>query len=128
MSPLTQFDRETRHHPPHSSHSNSIYSDVPAARGVPLRCQFCASQSFRRSSLRAADLGQLLLMRYPVRCLRCGQRQMVSFTVAGISIAASIKLQKTVNTAKHWSELPKEREPSSTGRPDQPTKQSIPHG
>ena len=54
--------------------------------GVPLHCQFCVGQRFRRSHLRMSDLPQLLLMRYPVRCTRCGQRQTVSFTIAGASV------------------------------------------
>lgn len=37
-------------------------------------------------------------MRYPVRCLRCGQRQMVSFTVAGISVPSHIKQRRVRNT------------------------------
>ena len=59
--------------------------------GIPLQCQFCVGQSFRRSRLRAADIPQLLLMRYPVRCARCSQRQTVSFTVAAVSIPSYIR-------------------------------------
>ena len=59
--------------------------------GVPIQCQFCVGQTFRRSRLRAADLPQLLLMRYPVRCARCSQRQTVSFTVAAVSIPSYIR-------------------------------------
>ncbi|GAC1355837.1 MAG: hypothetical protein NVSMB3_01470 [Acidobacteriaceae bacterium] len=62
--------------------------------GVPIRCQFCVGQSFRRSRLRGEDLRSLLLMRYPVRCLRCSQRQLVSFTIAGISLASHVRPQK----------------------------------
>ena len=59
--------------------------------GVPIQCQFCVGQTFRRSRLRASDFGTLLLMRYPVRCIRCAQRQAVSFTVAGISMPSHIR-------------------------------------
>ena len=62
--------------------------------GVPVRCQFCIGQSFRRSRLRADDLRSLFLMRYPVRCLRCSQRQLVSFTLAGISLASHVRPQR----------------------------------
>jgi hypothetical protein len=87
-------EKRTRQRP-HSSYSSSdIYRDVPAATGVPLRCQYCAGQAFRRSTLRPSDFVQLVLMRYPVRCLRCSQRQMVSFTVAGISLSSSVKPQR----------------------------------
>ena len=59
--------------------------------GVPIQCQFCVGQTFRRSRLRAADLTSLLLMRFPVRCIRCAQRQAVSFTVAGISMPSYLR-------------------------------------
>ena len=59
--------------------------------GVPLQCQYCVGQSFRRSRLRAGDIPQLLLMRYPVRCARCSQRQTVSFTVAAVSIPSYVR-------------------------------------
>lgn len=62
--------------------------------GVPIRCQFCVGQKFRRSRLRSDDLRSLLLMRYPVRCLRCAQRQLVSFTLAGISLPANARTQR----------------------------------
>jgi DNA-directed RNA polymerase subunit RPC12/RpoP len=104
---MSPFDPDTRsRHRAHSSHDRAIYSDVSASNGVPLRCQYCSHQSFRRSSLRAADFTQILLMRYPVRCLRCGQRQLVSFTVASISLSSSIKPRKSfeVPTSKHWTE------------------------
>ena len=107
MSPLDQSDRDSRgKHRAHSSHDNTSYSDVSATHGVPLRCQFCSHQSFRRSSLRASDFTQILLMRYPVRCLRCGQRQMVSFTLAGISLRPSTRPQKSFEppSSKHWTE------------------------
>jgi hypothetical protein len=56
---------------------------------LEIRCQFCSGQSFRRSRLRGVHLIELLRMRYPVRCLRCNQRQMVSFPVAGLSLAST---------------------------------------
>jgi len=91
-------EKRTRQRP-HSSYSSSdIYRDVPATTGVPLRCQYCAGQAFRRSTLRASDFIQLVFMRYPVRCLRCSQRQMVSFTVAGISLSSSVKPQRPAST------------------------------
>ncbi len=89
---------------PHSSYNDDIYRDVPIANGVPLRCQFCSGQTFRRSSLRLSDFTQIFLMRYPVRCVRCSQRQMVSYTVAGISIPSSVKPQRPTSTPKHWAE------------------------
>ncbi len=58
---------------------------------LPVQCQFCVGRTFRRSRFRPRDIKQLLLMRYPVRCLRCSQRQMVSFTIAGISVASKVR-------------------------------------
>ncbi len=62
-----------------------------ASGGVAIQCQYCVGRNFRRSRLRRTDFKQLLLMRYPVRCLRCSQRQMVSFSVAGISVPSHVK-------------------------------------
>jgi DNA-directed RNA polymerase subunit RPC12/RpoP len=107
MSPPNQSDRNARgKNSAHSSHNDALYRDLSAPSGVPLRCQYCSNQTFRRSTLRAADFTQILLMRYPVRCQRCGQRQMVSFTVAGISLPSSVRPQKTFEspTSKHWTE------------------------
>jgi hypothetical protein len=74
---------------------------------MPIQCQYCSGQSFRRSRLRGEDFRQIALMRYPVRCLRCSQRQMVSFTVAGLSLASHTKHERPVrpqDTWKHWTE------------------------
>lgn len=62
-----------------------------SAGGIAIQCQFCVGRNFRRSRWRKGDLKQLLLMRYPVRCLRCSQRQWVSFSVAGISLPSHVK-------------------------------------
>lgn len=62
-----------------------------ATNGLAIQCQFCMGQNFRRSRFRKIDWRQLVLMRYPVRCLRCSQRQWVSFTVAGISLPSHAK-------------------------------------
>ena len=64
---------------------------VRSVGGIPIQCQFCVGRNFRRSRWRKGDMKELLLMRYPVRCLRCSQRQWVSFSVAGISISSHAK-------------------------------------
>lgn len=69
---------------------HAMDTELSAGGGIPIQCQFCVGRAFRRSRLRGSDLSQLLLMRYPVRCLRCSQRQMVSFTVAGISVPSHV--------------------------------------
>ncbi|MDQ2833242.1 MAG: hypothetical protein M3Y50_05725 [Acidobacteriota bacterium] len=81
------IDERTRQPP----QTKTPYLGENALRGVPIRCQYCSGQSFRRSTLRGEDFPQLLLMRYPVRCLRCSQRQGVSFTVAGVSISSKVR-------------------------------------
>ena len=90
-----------------SSHEREPFFGVDPQNGAPIRCQYCTGQSFRRSSLRSQDLTEILLMRYPVRCLRCSQRQLVSFTVAGLSISSSIKINKRRRQSvlpEHWKD------------------------
>ena len=116
MSQSDQLNRTARsEHRAHSSQNQAVYSDASATSGVPIRCQYCSHQSFRRSSLRPPDLSQILLMRYPVRCMRCGQRQMVSFTVAGLSLPSSKPPRSfEIPASKHWTE------PTSGNRPHDP--------
>ena len=89
------------------------------AAGVAFQCQFCPGQSFRRSRLRVDDWKQVFLMRYPVRCLRCSQRQMVSFTLAGISVPSHVKQRRARSESqqKHWTQPVKE---SLRPRPTRP--------
>ena len=90
-----------------TSHEREPLFGVDPQNGAPIRCQYCTGQSFRRSSLRSQDLTEILLMRYPVRCLRCSQRQLVSFTVAGLSISSSIKINKRRRQSvlpEHWKD------------------------
>ncbi|WP_158944527.1 hypothetical protein [Granulicella sp. S190] len=108
--------RNRRRHRPHSSHSRAPYLGVDPRNGVPIRCQYCSGQSFRRSSVRSEDLTEILLMRYPVRCLRCSQRQMVSFTIASLSLSSSIKIKKrsSGNTLPiHWKDPFKDQDEES---------------
>jgi hypothetical protein len=44
------------------------------------RCHFCGQSKFRASHFRSRDLGQSLLLRFPVRCLNCGQRTYASLS------------------------------------------------
>jgi hypothetical protein len=112
-------DNRTRQRP-RSSYNDDIYRDHTMSSGTPLRCQFCSGQSFRRSTLRGADFLQIFLMRYPVRCLRCSQRQLVSFTVAGISVSSSVRPARPVHTSKNWSEpTPRNAVSAPTNQPHQ---------
>ena len=75
--------------PPRAVQDSEV--DLKALGGIPIQCQFCVGRSFRRSRLRSSDLPQMLLLRYPVRCRRCSQRQMVRFTVAGVSVPSHVR-------------------------------------
>jgi hypothetical protein len=100
-------NNDSSRHRRRSSHEREPLFGVDPQNGAPIRCQYCTGQSFRRSSLRSQDLTEILLMRYPVRCLRCSQRQLVSFTVAGISISSSIKINKRRRQSvlpEHWKD------------------------
>ena len=87
--------------------------------GLAIRCHFCPGTSFRRSRFRAKDLRRLLLFQYPVRCLRCSQRQYVSFTVAGLSIASRVRHQRPPRPDETWmnwtneEEAPRQRKASA---------------
>jgi hypothetical protein len=87
--------------------SRTSYFGAEARKGVPIQCQYCSGQTFRRSTLRSEDLSEIFLMRYPVRCLRCSQRQMVSFTIASLSLSSSVKPKRRARTAGasgNWKE------------------------
>jgi hypothetical protein len=90
----------------HSSYDLPTATSSRIAAGVTIQCQFCPGQAFRRSRLRTADLKQIFLMRYPVRCLRCSQRQLVSFTLAGISVPSHVKQRRARHASqqKHWTQ------------------------
>lgn len=107
MSPLDSPSRRSRSKQrPRSSYNRTIPTGTPGG-AMPIQCQYCSGQTFRRSHLRAEDFWQMVLMRYPVRCLRCSQRQMVSFTVAGISVSShtkQIRPLRAQDTWKHWTE------------------------
>ena len=99
------------------------YLGADPYHGIPVQCQFCSGQAFRRSSLRGDDFTQIMLMRYPVRCLRCGQRQLVSYTVASLAYSSSFKPRRRhrpVDASKRWIDFtrhpdaPNPLSPSST--------------
>jgi hypothetical protein len=94
-----------RRHGPHSSDKRIPYLGLDPYHGVPIHCQFCSGQEFRRSTLRGEDFSEILFMRYPVRCLRCGQRQLASFTVASLAVSSRIKPRRRhrpVDPSKRW--------------------------
>ena len=113
---------------PNSAQAQSSLEDeeltagVEAARGIPIQCQFCPGQAFRRSRLRSKDIQHILMMRYPVRCLRCSQRQLVSFTVAGISVPSHVKQRRArLEYSGPWMEPVKNSlKPKSVRRVEEP--------
>ncbi|MEO6983411.1 MAG: hypothetical protein ABI072_09890 [Edaphobacter sp.] len=107
MRPSDPPPRPRTNHRPHSSHSRGPSGDGPHIYAVPIQCQYCSGQSFRRSRLRSEDLWQMIFMRYPVRCIRCSQRQMVSFSIAGISLSSLTRHERPTrsqDTWKNWTE------------------------
>jgi len=90
---------------------------------ISIQCQYCSGQTFRRSRLRSEDVWQIIFMRYPVRCLRCRQRQFVSFTVAGISISSITRQDRPIHaqdTWKSWTEPSADSAAHSPSEPDPP--------
>ncbi len=103
-----------------STKSDARRSTIPL-KTTEFRCEFCPGHSFRRSRLRLQDISALLLLRYPVRCLRCSQRQLVSFSLAGISVPAHIKHQRLPTDAESWRSWTAREE----GKPSQPNSPSA---
>jgi hypothetical protein len=54
-------------------------------------CRSCGSQEFRISHLRRADLSRLLVLRYPIRCKICKERD---FTYLGTALSLRHKRKK----------------------------------
>jgi len=90
----------------HSPSEESVQVSGKVGAHSSIQCQFCSGRSFRRSRLRKSDLIQILRMRYPVRCLRCGERQMVNFMVAGLAISSKVEfeLARQMAAQRHASE------------------------
>ena len=99
----------------HSSFNGSTSSEINHGSGIAIQCQYCPGQSFRRSRVRARDLQDVFFMRYPVRCLRCGQRQMVSFTVASVSVPSHIRQKRHRRSVEKFAPLPPVVKPATTG-------------
>jgi len=47
-----------------------------------MTCPWCKSPNIRTSRFRRRDLPLLFLLRYPIRCLNCNERDYMSFSVA----------------------------------------------
>jgi len=114
MNYKTEFEgSHKRRHRSHPDREKTPYLGKDPLHGVPIQCQYCSGQAFRRSSLRSDDFNQIFLMRYPVRCLRCSQRQMVSFTVASLSLSSSVKPRRRhrpIDPSTRWVDFTKHPE------------------
>ena len=85
------------------------YSAAPTMDVAPgvIGCLFCANTKFRRSRVRIHDLRELLLLRYPMRCMRCNQRQYGYFLTAGMALpprSQGARLAHGKETWKAWTE------------------------
>lgn len=118
QSPETRSKRSNERQ--HSSYSESGLGNVYYGGGIAIQCQFCPGQAFRRSRLRAGDLQDLLFMRCPVRCLRCGQRQAVSFAIASISVPSYVKQRRHRRSVEKFpvGGFPAPSEDFDSARPD----------
>lgn len=93
------------------AHKASVapYAAAPVAE-VPegvIACAFCGNTRFRRSRVRLPDLMEVLLLRYPLRCMRCNQRQYGSYLTAGLSLppkSHGVRVAHGSDTWQAWTE------------------------
>lgn len=103
--------------------------DIPS--GV-VACLFCGNTRFRRSRVRLSDMLEALLLRFPLRCMRCNQRQYGSYLTASIATgtrAHGPHLSKGQDTWKSWTEREtgsKLHRPMSTAIGSRATKLRMP--
>ncbi len=72
-----------------------------------IACSFCGNNRFRRSRLRFHDLKELVLLRFPLRCTRCSQRQYNDFAIAWLSYPPKShgpRLAQGSETWQSWTE------------------------
>ena len=65
-------------------------------------CRNCGGRRFHRSTLRSFDFIQLLGLRYPVRCVRCSQRQYVDFLTASLVYPTKGQAQSRRRPRQNW--------------------------
>jgi hypothetical protein len=81
-------------------------SDTPGPR-----CRFCPGHEFRRSRFRPRDVFRLLLLRYPVRCLRCRQRQTVTVFAAARAESSKARIERAPEPTDSWRNFTLDRHP-----------------
>ena len=80
-------------------------------------CPFCGNGNFRRSRLRFSDLLEMLLLRYPVRCTRCSQRQYVEIAIALLSFPPKHVGPRPATGQDTWKNWTSADAPVQIGRP-----------
>ena len=91
---------------PKESEAWTPASSRKAPPGV-LGCNFCANTKFRRSRVRLPDLAELLMLRYPLRCTRCNQRQYGFFVTAAYALPPKQydkRIDRGRDTWQAWTE------------------------
>lgn len=74
--------------------------------GGAIACIFCGHSKFRRSRVLFSDLREMLLLRYPVRCMRCHQRQhgyLLTAALAHASKSPSTNVARGADTWQAWT-------------------------
>lgn len=82
-----------------------------------IACPFCGNRRFRRSRFRSEDLLHLAVLRYPLRCTRCNQRQYGTFAAAGLAEPRRNMRREAVRSRNTWKDWTGGETASSSGRP-----------
>ena len=69
-------------------------------------CAFCMGRTFRRSRLKLKDVGSLLTLHYPVRCLSCSKRQSVGLDVARKAVPSTVRQVRAPREETPWDGSP----------------------
>ena len=80
-------------------------------------CPFCGNGNFRRSRLRFSDLLEIMMVRYPVRCTRCSQRQYVEVAIAMLSFPPKHIGARPAKGQDTWQNWTSADAPVQTARP-----------
>lgn len=90
---------------------------TPEETRVGRDCHHCAWRALRRSHLRASDLVYLLLLlRLPVRCLRCNKRQHFPLKAARRTRPTAALLPSEVRTKESFAPANRWSRPSEHSR------------
>ncbi len=69
-------------------------------------CAFCKGRTFRRSRLQLKDVGSLLALQYPVRCLSCSKRQRVGLDTARRAVPSTVRQVRAPQEETPWDGSP----------------------